>query len=107
MEALTNGRPQSNIFPKLGNMIPDFGPMVKSQTMAIGINKVEECGKLYGWGDDQIVHYALSNLSRIAKSWYRALLYMSYSWSELKAKLEQLFHSSEDDAELLNEIFSK
>lgn len=107
VEALTRNRSQSNKFPMLGNVIPDFDPMVKSQTIVMWINKVEECARLYGWGDDQIIHYALPKLSGIAKTWYQALPSMSYSWSEWKDKLEQSFPSSEDYAELLTEMLSK
>lgn len=82
VEALTSSRPQSNKFPILGNVIPEFDPMAKSQTIAMWVNKVEECARLYGWGDDQIIHYALPKLSGIAISWYQALPSMSYSWSE-------------------------
>lgn len=107
VEALTRNRSQSNKFPMLGNVIPDFDPMVKNQTIVMWINKVEECARLYGWGDDQIIHYALPKLSGIAKTWYQALPSMSYSWSEWKDKLEQSFPSSEDYAELLTEMLSK
>lgn len=107
VEALTKSRPQGNKFPMLGNVIPDFDPMVKSQTIVMWINKVEECARLYGWGDDQIVHYALPKLSGIAKTWYEALPSMSYLWSEWKDKLKQSFPSSEDYAELLTEMLSK
>lgn len=73
VEALTNSRPQGNKFPMLGNVIPDFDPMVKSQTILMWINKVDECAKLYSWGDDQIIHYALPKLTGVAKTWYQAL----------------------------------
>lgn len=107
VEALTSSRPQSNKFPILGNVIPEFDPMAKSQTIAMWVNKVEECARLYGWGDDQIIHYALPKLSGIAISWYQALPSMSYSWSEWIVKLEQSFPSSENYAELLIEMLSK
>lgn len=107
VEVLANSRPQGNKFPMLGNVIPDFDPMVKSQTIFMWISKVEECARLYGWGDDQIIHYALPKLTGVAKKWYQALPTMSYSWPEWKIKLEEMFPSSDDYAELLTEMLSK
>lgn len=104
---LINNRSEGNKFPMLGNVIPDFDPMVKGQTIQMWLNKVDECAKLYRWGDDQIIHYALPKLIGVAKTWYQALPTMSFSWLEWKNKLLESFPSSDDYAELLTEMLSK
>ncbi|PZC74519.1 hypothetical protein B5X24_HaOG207708 [Helicoverpa armigera] len=107
VDTLVNNRPEGNKFPVLGNIIPDFDPMTKGQTIHMWLNKVEECARLYKWGDDQIIHYALPKLTGVARAWYQALPTMSFSWSEWKSKLLESFPSSDDYAELLTEMLSK
>lgn len=107
VKALTGNRPEGNKFPMLGNVIPEFDPMVKGQTVQMWLNKVDECARLYSWGDDQVIHYALPKLSGVAKTWYQALPTMSFSWAEWKVKLVESFPCSDDYAELLTEMLSK
>ncbi|KAG6458358.1 hypothetical protein O3G_MSEX010822 [Manduca sexta] len=104
---VNNSRHEGNKFPLLGNVIPDFDPMVKGQTIQMWLNKVDECAKLYKWGDDQIIHYALPKLVGVAKTWYQTLPTMSFSWLEWKNKLTESFPCSEDYAEMLTEMLSK
>lgn len=68
---------------------------------------MEECAQLYKWGDDQIIHYALPKLSGVSRTWYQSLPSMSFSWTEWKYKLRESFPSTDDYAELLNEMLSK
>ncbi|XP_045539290.1 uncharacterized protein LOC123722212 [Papilio machaon] len=96
--------------PKLSyenNVIPDFDPMTKEQTILTWINKVEECAEIYGWDDRAIVHYALPKLRGVAKSWYQGLPSVLFSWSEWKKKLIESFPVREDYAELLTEMLGK
>lgn len=106
VKTLANQRSEGNKFPMLGNVIPEFNPMQKDQTVHSWLNKVDECAQLYRWGDDQIIHYALPKLVGVAKVWYQAST-MSFSWQEWKAKLIESFPSSDDYAELLTELLSK
>lgn len=71
------------------------------------LSKVDKCAKLYRWGDDQVIHYALPKVAGVAKTWYQALPTMSFSWPEWKQKLLESFPSSDDYAELLTEMLSK
>lgn len=75
----------------LGNVIPEFDPMNKGQTIRNWLSKVEECAKMYRWDSDQIVHYAMPKLVGIAKTWYQSLPTMSFTWSEWKDKLTESF----------------
>ncbi|XP_037302792.1 uncharacterized protein LOC119193291 [Manduca sexta] len=107
IKSMANNRSEGNKFPMLGNVVPEFNPMTKGQTINTWISKVEECAHLYKWGEDQIIHYALPKLSGVAKTWYETLPSMSFSWPEWKVKLTESFPSSDDYAELLTEILGK
>lgn len=42
---LTNNRSEGNRFPMIGNVIPEFDPMNKNQTINNWLSKVEKCAK--------------------------------------------------------------
>lgn len=89
------------------NVIPEFDPMSKEQTMLNWINKVEECAEIYSWEDKEIIHYALPKLSGVAKTWYQGLPSLLFSWPEWKKKLIESFPVRENYAELLTEMLQK
>ncbi|CAH2229081.1 jg21182 [Pararge aegeria aegeria] len=89
------------------NIIPEFDPMSKEQTILTWLTKVEECSEIYGWEDKEIIHYALPKLTGVAKSWYQSLPTMKYTWIEWKNKLIESFPIREDYAELLTEMLAK
>lgn len=89
------------------NIIPEFDPMSKEQTILTWLTKVEECSEIYGWEDREIIHYALPKLTGVAKTWYQSLPTMMYTWTEWKRKLIESFPVREDYAELLTEMLSK
>lgn len=93
-------------FPVL-NVIPDFDPMSKEQTVDSWINKVEECAQIYNWNEKQRIHYALPKLCGVAKTWYQGLPSVLFSWDEWKIKLLESFPSRENYAELLTEMLNK
>lgn len=94
-------------FPVLNNVIPEFDPLCKEQSVDIWLHKVEECAQIYGWGDKQIVHYALPKLTGVARSWYQGLPSLLFTWPEWKIKLRESFPTRENYADLLNEMLSK
>lgn len=79
VKTMTSNRTEGNKFPILGNVIPEFDPMNKGQTIRNWLNKVEECARMYRWDSDQTVHYAMPKLVGIAKTWYQSLPTMSFS----------------------------
>lgn len=107
VRSLTSTKPDSNKFPMLGNVIPEFDPMVKGQTIYMWLNKVDDCARLYNWCDAQVIHYALPKLTGVARTWYQALPSMSFSWPEWKNKLIDSFPSIDDYAQLLTDMLSK
>lgn len=105
-KTLAANRAEGNKFPILGNVIPEFDPMNKSQTIQNWLSKIEECARMYKWDSDQTVHYAMPKLVGVTKTWYQSLPTMAFSWSEWKDKLSESFPSSDDYAELLSEMLT-
>lgn len=96
--------------PKLNfnsDIVPEFDPMSKEQSVLTWLTKVEECAEIYHWEDREIIHYALPKLTGVAKSWYQGLPSMMFSWAEWKKKLIESFPVREDYAELLTEMLAK
>lgn len=94
-------------FPVLKNVLPDFDPLSREQTIEMWISKVDECAEIYNWNDRQTVHYALPKLVGHAKTWYQGLPTIRHSWEEWKALLRESFPSTENYAELLTEMLNR
>lgn len=94
-------------FASLANVIPDFDPLLKEQTVNVWLDKVDECSEIYNWTDRQTVHYALPKLIGIAKTWYQGLPSIKHSWSEWKVMLRESFPATENYAELLTEMLNR
>ncbi|XP_063547163.1 uncharacterized protein LOC134754752 [Cydia strobilella] len=96
--------------PKLSfntNVVPEFDPMSKEQTVLNWLTKVEECASIYQWDDRELIHYALPKLTGVAKTWYQGLSSVLFTWPEWKKKLIESFPCREDFAEILTEMLSK
>lgn len=108
LDVMSNLKPNSDSdkFPAL-NVIPEFDPLNKEQTVDSWIHKVDECAQIYGWSDRHIVHYAMLKLNGIAKTWYQGLPSLLHSWSEWKVKLRESFPTRENYADLLSEMLNK
>lgn len=89
------------------NVIPEFDPLTKDQSILTWITKVEECAEIYGWEEREIIHYSLPKLVGVAKTWYQGLTSILHTWSEWKKKLIESFPCREDYAELLTEMLAK
>ncbi|CAG9789601.1 unnamed protein product [Diatraea saccharalis] len=88
------------------NVIPEFDPLSKNQTVANWITKVEECAEIYKWNESEMIHYALPKLVGLAKSWYQNLPTVRYTWAQWKVKLNESFPCRENYADLLIEMLS-
>lgn len=97
----------SNSKLSLSNVVPEFDPMNKDQTILTWLTKVEECAEIYKWNDKETIHLALPKLSGIAKTWYTGLDTILYSWGEWKKKLVETFPYRDDYAELLTIMLAK
>lgn len=106
IDAMNNMGSKSDKFPVL-NVIPEFDPLYKEQTVDSWIHKVDECAQIYGWDDKHTVHYAMPKLNGIAKTWYQGLPSVLHSWAEWKIKLRESFPTRENYADLLTEMLNK
>lgn len=107
VKLLKNRPSERESFPTINNVIPEFDPLVKEQTITVWLGKVDECAEIYGWSDKQTVHYALPKLIGHAKTWYQGLPSIKRSWIEWKQLLNDSFPSTENYAELLTEMLKK
>lgn len=89
------------------NVIPEFNPSLKSQTINTWLVKVNECKVLYGWSERQTIHYALPKLVGVAKRWYEGLQSVLFTWSEWQAKLRAAFPAQENYGQMLADMIDK
>lgn len=93
----------SDKFPNL-NVIPEFDPTKRNQTIENWISKVNECTLIYNWNERQTIHYALPKLTGLAQKWYQGLRSLLFSWPEWQNKLKLAFPSDENYGQLLSEM---
>lgn len=108
IEAMRSGNKSdsSERFPVM-NVIPEFDPSKRSQTIEMWIAKVNECSLIYGWTERQTIHYALPKLVGLAQRWYQGLPSVLFSWPEWQIKLKTAFPSEENYGLLLTEMLEK
>lgn len=86
------------------NVIPEFDPAKRNQTIDMWISKVNECAKIYNWTDRQTNHYALPKLTGLAQKWYQGLPSLLFTWTEWQSKLKLAFPSDENFGQLLTDM---
>lgn len=89
------------------NVVPEFDPKLKNQTIVTWLNKVKECSEIYGWDCKQTAHYALPKLVGTAKKWYEGQPSILLTWAEWVEKLKSAFPSYENYGHLLTEMLGK
>lgn len=89
------------------NVITEFDPQAKTQTMKNWLAKVNESAHVYGWSERQTIFYALPKLSGLAKRWYEGLTSVKYSWAEWQIKLIAAFPCEHNYGELLSEMLAR
>ncbi|XP_052753698.1 uncharacterized protein LOC128201270 [Galleria mellonella] len=92
-------------FPVI-NVIPEFDPAKRNQTIDTWILKVNECAAIYNWTERQIIHYALPKLVGLAQKWYQGLPTLLFTWEEWQNKLHLAFPSAENYGQLLTEMLA-
>ncbi|XP_072940615.1 uncharacterized protein [Epargyreus clarus] len=95
----------SERYPVL-NVIPEFDPAKRNQTIETWIIKVNECAEIYNWTEKQIIHYALPKLVGMAQKWYQGLPSLLFSWTEWQEKLKLAFPSDENYGQLLTDMLA-
>lgn len=89
------------------NVIPDFDPQSKSQTIKHWLGKINEIANVYGWSDRQTIFYSLPKLTGLARKWYDGLTTVKYTWAEWQVKLLNAFSCEENYGELLTEMLAR
>lgn len=95
----------SERYPTL-NVIPEFDPLKRNQSINMWITKVNECAMIYNWSERQTIHYALPKLTGLAQKWYQGLPSLLFSWDEWQNKLKLAFPSEENYGQLLTEMLA-
>lgn len=93
----------SERYPVL-NVIPEFDPSKRNQTIETWLTKVNECAEIYNWSERQIIHYALPKLTGLAQKWYQGLPSVLFSWNEWQNKLKLAFPSDQNYGQLLTDM---
>lgn len=91
----------------LNNVLSEFDPANRNQTIECWLRKVNECGIIYGWSETQVAHFALQKLVGLAKKWFESLPTVIFTWDEWQAKLRKAFPSEENYGRLLEEMLSR
>ncbi|CAH2216071.1 jg26524, partial [Pararge aegeria aegeria] len=89
------------------NVIPEFDPSNRTQTIECWLRKVNECAVIYGWDKKQTVHFSLQKLVGLAKKWFEALSTVVFTWDEWQVKLKKAFPSEENYGRLLEEMLNR
>lgn len=92
---------------QLYNVIPEFDPANRSQSIEAWIRKVNECSQIYSWDQKQTIHFSLQKLVGLAKRWFESLPTVVFSWNEWQAKLKRAFPSEENYGRLLEEMLAR
>lgn len=91
----------------LNNVIPEFDPSNRTQTIESWLRKVNECSVIYGWDEKQTVHFSLQKLGGLARKWFEALPTVVFTWDEWQVKLRKAFPSEENYGRLLEEMLNR
>lgn len=78
-------------FRDVHEALPKFDPVTAEVTIQDWINKIEEFGILYNWDDVAIQHYALIQLTGVARKWRDSLPARSRTWRQWKELLIEAF----------------
>ncbi|KAL0870576.1 hypothetical protein ABMA27_005541 [Loxostege sticticalis] len=106
LQAVTSVNPQNREkFPTL-NVVPEFDPKIKNQTIDTWLNKVNECAEIYGWDSKQTAHFALPKLMGTAKRWYEGQPTVMHTWEIWQEKLKSAFPVYENYGRLLTEMLN-
>lgn len=89
------------------NVIPEFDPNNKSQSIDRWLGKVNECSTIYGWNEKQTIHFSLQKLVGLAKKWYESLSTLTYTWEQWQQKLRKAFPCDENYGKLLEEMLAR
>lgn len=91
----------------LNNVVPEFDPASKSQSIESWIRKVNECAVIYEWNEKQTIHFALQKLTGLAKKWFESLPSVVFCWDDWQIKLQKAFPNEQNYGRLLEEMLGR
>lgn len=89
------------------NIISEFDPKSKTQTMKDWLSKINESAEIYGWSERQTIFYSLPKLTGLARKWYDGLTSVKHSWEQWQQKLLKAFPCEQNYGDLLSEMLSR
>ncbi|XP_060805605.1 uncharacterized protein LOC132902857 [Amyelois transitella] len=92
---------------QLNNVIPEFDPSNKMQSVDSWLNKVNECTVIYEWNEKQTIHFALQKLAGQAKKWYESLQTVVFTWEEWQFKIKKAFPNEQNYGRLLEDMLAR
>lgn len=107
VKSFTGESSQSSYNSNLNNVIPEFDPSNRAQTIESWLRKVNECAIIYGWDEKRVAHFSLQKLVGLAKRWFEALPTVIYTWSQWQEKLRKAFPTEENYGRLLEEMLNR
>lgn len=107
IESFTNSNKSRKETFSNTNVIPEFDPSLKNQTVDKWLLKVNESATLYEWTERQTIHYALPKLVGIAKKWYEGLPSLLLSWEEWQCKLKSAFPANENYGQMMLDMLNR
>lgn len=109
MEALVDALKRSNqsSFSGAKDVIPNFDPGLKNQTIRSWLKKVNETAQIYDWNDREIIYNALPKLDGLAKRWYESLRTVKLNWAQWQIKLSKSFPDDRNYADRLIEMLDR
>lgn len=107
MAALIEQRERSSVPTVKGDVIPDFNPDNKNQTILQWCQKVDELREIYKWNEEATIYFATTKLKGLAEVWYKSLPTLKFTWEEWKEKLNTAFPSRQDFNADLQEMMNR
>lgn len=101
------GKREQGAFIGAKDVIPNFDPGQKNQTIRSWLKKVNETAQIYGWSDKEIIYNALPKLTGLARRWYEGLTTVKLSWSKWQTKLLKSFPDDRNFADRLVEMLER
>ncbi|KAJ8974494.1 hypothetical protein NQ317_006542 [Molorchus minor] len=96
MATLLENRERTSLPTGKGDVIPEFDPDNKNQTVLLWCQKVDELREIYRWTEETTIYFATSKLKGLADVWYKSLPTLKFTWEQWKEKLQTAFPFRQD-----------
>ncbi|KAJ8912010.1 hypothetical protein NQ315_003547 [Exocentrus adspersus] len=90
-----------------GKVVPDFNPEDNEQNSITWCAKVDELREVFGWGEEATIYFATSKFRGLAKTWYKGLPTIKFTWNSWKEHIQAAFPPTKDYFEMLTEMLKR